>query len=74
MLWVYFLFYFLFFFQEVLDILVRYMVSWILANTNSSKKQYLMASARKLIMGHGWTFHQDKDPKQTSKINRKMCQ
>jgi len=24
-----------------------------------------MASARNLIMGHGWIFHQDNDPKST---------
>jgi len=26
-----------------------------------------MPSARNLVIGHGWIFHQDSDPKQTSK-------
>ena len=31
----------------------------------------LMAAARNLIMGRGWIFHQDNDPKQTSKSTQK---
>jgi len=37
------------------------------------KNQNLTPSARNLIMGHGWIFHLDNDPKQTSKVNTKMC-
>jgi len=33
----------------------------------------LKASARNLIMGRGWIFHEDNDPKQTSKSTQKMC-
>jgi len=35
------------------------------------KNQNLTASARNLITGRGWVFHQDKDPKQTSKLTQK---
>jgi len=31
------------------------------------KNQNLTPSARNLIMGYGWIFHQDNDPKQISK-------
>jgi len=36
------------------------------------KNQNLTASARNLIMGRGWIFHQDNDPKQTSKSTQKL--
>jgi len=35
------------------------------------KNQNLTPSARNLIMGRGWIFHQDNDPKQTSKSTQK---
>ena len=35
------------------------------------KNQNLTASARNLIMGRGWIFHQDNGPKQTSKSTQK---
>ncbi len=31
------------------------------------KNQLVTASARNIIMGHVWIFHQDNNPKQTSK-------
>jgi len=37
------------------------------------KNPNLTPSDRNLIMGHGWIFHQDNDPKQTSKSTQKMC-
>ena len=36
------------------------------------KNQNLTPSARNLIMGRGWIFHQDNDPKQTSKSTQKF--
>ncbi len=36
------------------------------------KNQNLTASVRNLIIGRVWIFHQDNNPKQTSKINTKM--
>ena len=36
------------------------------------KNQNLTPSARNLIMGRGWIFHQDNDPKQTSKSKQKF--
>jgi len=35
------------------------------------KNQNLTPSARNLIMGRGWIFHQDNSPKQTSKSTQK---
>ncbi len=35
------------------------------------KNLYLTASVRNLIMDHVWIFHQDNDPKQTSKSTQK---
>jgi len=35
------------------------------------KNQNLTGSARNLIMGSGWIFHQDNNPKQTSKLTQK---
>ena len=35
------------------------------------KNQNLMPSARNLRMGRDWIFHQDNDPKQTSKSTQK---
>jgi len=58
------------FLLEVLDILFRYMVSWILANTNRLN-QNLTPTARNRIIGRGWIVHQDNNPKQTSKSTEK---
>jgi len=35
------------------------------------KNQNMTASARNLITGRGWIFHQDNNPKQTSKSTQK---
>ncbi len=35
------------------------------------KNLNLTISVRNLIMGHGWIFHQDNNPKQTSKSTQK---
>jgi len=53
-----------YFLLEVLDILFRYMASWILSNTN------LMASDRNLKKGPVWISYQDNDPKQTSESTK----
>jgi len=36
------------------------------------KNQNLTASARNRIMGRGWIFHQDNNPKHTSKLTQKL--
>ncbi len=59
------------FLLEVLNILFRYMASWILSNTNRYKNQQVTDSVRNLIMGHVWIF-QDNNPNTNLKNNTKI--
>ncbi len=58
------------FLLEVLDILFRYMASWILSNRY--KNQQVTESFRNLIMGHVWTFQLHNNPNTNLKNNTKM--
>lgn len=53
-----------------MDTLLEYMVPWTL-NYQPILDGNLIASARKLKVGNGWTFQQDNGPKQTSNSTQK---